>query len=503
MADQFCIPSSKHALKLKHISTLLLASAVASVLVACGGGGSIPEAISTTPTTPTTPTDPVVTTPVKLEPSSSLKNLCLAPRSGTADRQGTLAQEKSYLRSFVDETYLWYKDVPNVNPANYTTPQLYFDALKTPAKTASGRELDEFHWSVTEASFDQQSAGIEEGYGIQWATAKSSPPRDWVVANLEPESPGGKMLKRGDKLKSVDGEDFVNGNDVDKLNGGLFPEKLASHTFEIIRAGQTLSFTVTPALVSTTPVRYTKVIDTPTGKVGYVYFDDHIEKSEALLIAAFTTLKAQGAKDLVLDLRYNGGGLVSIASRISYMISGVNTIGKNFNTLVYNDKMSAENYSFPFYTSSSTGQALPTLDLKKVTVLVGGGTASASEAIINGLRGVDVDVTLIGETTRGKPFGFVPQDNCAWVYYTVQFRGQNNKGFSDFADGFSPTCTVKDDFTKDLGDVSEKRFAAALQYRDSKTCPAVSGSISSLKGAGAQPNYKVKSNPLKELMIPR
>jgi carboxyl-terminal processing protease len=502
VADQLTIHSSSKNLKSTNITTWMLTSAITTLIAGCGGGGSAPPEAVSTPVT----TTPVVTTPVKLPTASSLQNLCAAPRAGTADKQGTLEQEKAYLRSFVDETYLWYKDVPNINPLSYATPQTYFDALKTPAKTPSGRALDEFHWSVTEASFDQQEAGIEEGYGIQWATAKSSPPRDWVVANMEPDSPGGKVFKRGDKLKSVDGEDFVNGGDVDKLNGGLFPSKLAPHTFEVIRGSQTLSFTITPALVSTTPVRYTKVIDTPTGKVGYVYFDDHIAKSEALLITAFNTLKSQGAKDLVLDLRYNGGGLISIASRISYMISGNNTTGKNFNNLVYNDKRTADNFSFPFYSYASSdngGATLPTLDLKKVTVLVGGGTASASEAIINGLRGVDVEVTLIGETTRGKPYGFVPQDNCAWVYYTVQFKGENNKGFSDFADGFAPTCTVKDDYTKDLGDVTEKRFAAALQYRDSRTCPAPTGSISGLKGASEGPNYVVTPNPLKQLLIPR
>jgi carboxyl-terminal processing protease len=501
VAHQVNDTSSLSNLKLNHISKFILASTVASVLVACGGGGSAPEVISSTPVV----TVPVVTTPVGLPPASSLKDLCLVPRSGTSDKQGTLDQEKAYLRSFVDETYLWYKDVPTLNPTDYTTPQKYFDALKSPAKTASGRNVDEFHWSVTEASFDQQTAGIEEGYGIQWATAKSSPPRDWVVANMEPESPS-KIFKRGDKLKSVDGEDFVNGGDVTKLNEGLFPTKLVAHTFEVIRGTETLSFTITPALISTTPVRYTKVIDTPTGKVGYMYFDDHIAKSEPLLIAAINTLKAGGAKDLVLDLRYNGGGLISIASRISYMIGGNNTTGKNFNNLVYNDKRKADNFSFPFYTyasSSAGGANLPTLDLKKVYVLVGNGTASASEAIINGLRGVDVEVILVGETTRGKPYGFVPQDNCAWVYYTVQFKGENNKGFSDFADGFAPTCTVKDDYTKDLGDTTEKRFAAALQYRDTKICPAATGSIGSLKGASEGPNYYVKPNPLKELLIPR
>jgi C-terminal processing protease CtpA/Prc len=475
------------------LTGLLALSAIG--LIACGGGsgGVADNTVIKIP-------DPVVVPVVTLPPSSTLKNLCIKP-SGTTERQGTMADEKAYLRSFVDETYLWYKDVPVVDPLKYADPQKYFDVLKTTAKTASGKPVDQFHWSVTQESFNQQNAGIEEGYGISWARAASSPPRDWVVANTEPSGPAG-VLQRGDKLISVDGEDFISGSDINKLNAGLFPEKLEPHTFEFMRAGKVVKYTITPAIISTTPVRYAKVVDTPTGKVGYIYFDDHIAKAENLLINAINTVKSQGAKELVLDLRYNGGGLISIASRLSYMIGGINTTGKIFNKLVYNDKRTADNYPFPFYSVTSQSAPLPSLDLKKVTVLVGSGTASASEAIINGLRGADIEVVIIGQTTRGKPYGFVPQDNCGWVYYTVQFKGENEKGFSDYADGFKPTCEVKDDFSKPLGDVAEARFAAALKYRESKTCPAPSGTTGSLK-AGGEVNYQVTPNPLKFLMIPR
>ena len=165
--------------------------------------------------------------------------------------------------------------------------------------------------------------------------------------------------------------------------------------------------------------------------------------------------------------------------------------------------------AFPFYgvTSDNDGPGglpLPSLGLKKVTILATHGTASASEAIINGLRGVDVDVTLIGDTSRGKPYGFVPQPNCGFVYYSIQFKGENNKGFGDFADGFTPTCNVKDDFTHALGDVAEGQLAAALQYRSTKICPsAVVGSISgSLKGGGSDLVYQLHQSPAKVLSIP-
>jgi carboxyl-terminal processing protease len=122
-----------------------------------------------------------------------------------------------------------------------------------------------------------------------------------------------------------------------------------------------------------------------------------------------------------------------------------------------------------------------------VTVLTGPETCSASEAIINGLRGVNVQVNLIGGTTCGKPYGFLPQDNCGTTYFAIQFKGVNNQNAGDFADGLAPTCTVADDFSHPLGDPAEGRLAAALSYRVTGTCPAASSAVSksgALTGTG-------------------
>ena len=133
---------------------------------------------------------------------------------------------------------------------------------------------------------------------------------------------------------------------------------------------------------------------------------------------------------------------------------------------------------------------LPTLSLGRVYIIVGPGTCSASESIINGLRGVNVEVYVIGSTTCGKPYGFYPRDNCGTTYFSIQFRGENAANFGDYADGFSPAnqpiatrgtpvpgCSVQDDFTHALGDANESRIAAALAFRASnnQSCPAATG----------------------------
>src|SRR6185437_7266040 len=115
-------------------------------------------------------------------------------------------------------------------------------------------------------------------------------------------------------------------------------------------------------------------------------------------------------------------------------------------------------------------------------VLTGPGTCSASEAVMNGLNGVNVQVIQIGSTTCGKPYGFYPQDNGGTTYFAIECQGDNAKGFGNYPDGFSPQksstvtsaalpgCSVADDFTPQLGDSSEGRLAAALTYRTAGMC---------------------------------
>ena len=181
------------------------------------------------------------------------------------------------------------------------------------------------------------------------------------------------------------------------------------------------------------------------------------------------------------------------------MIAGPNqTNNATFETLRFNDKNPNTNpvtgetiRPTPFYRNvidynagQLTDTLLPSLSLTKVYVLATGATCSASEAVMNALRGIDVEVVQIGSTTCGKPYGFYPTDNCGETYFTIQFQGVNNKGFGDYADGFMPTttpnfdfelpgCEVEDDFTASLGDPNEGMLSAALEYAATGSCPEV------------------------------
>jgi C-terminal processing protease CtpA/Prc len=442
------------------------------------------------------------------QPSTNFAGHCAAPRAGSKDVTGTSTDENNWLRSWTNELYLWYSEVPDLNPALYADTGAYFDLLKTSATTPSGKDKDQFHFTYKTTDWIALSQGGQSvGYGFELAVISTKPARRAVIAYVEQGGPAATAgLSRGMEIVSIDNVDFVNDNTqsgVNTLIAALSPSNAGEthrFVFRKLDATNTDPVPLTAAKVTSDPVPVVKTVTSPTGaKVGYILFNDHVATSESELLNAVNTLKGQAIQDLVLDIRYNGGGYLDIAAELAYMIAGpTRTSGQTFEKVQFNSKYPTTNpveggaiTPTGFWSSArglpgglASGTSFPTLNLSRVFVLTGNGTCSASEAIINGLRGVDVDVIQIGATTCGKPYGFYPQDNCGTTYFSIEFKGVNAKGFGDYADGFSPRnpqslqsdlpgCSVADDFTHDLGDTAENRLESALSYRDLGACLAL------------------------------
>ena len=433
-------------------------------------------------------------------PARDFAALCANPRSGDfPDGQGSFVDENNWLRSWSNDLYLWYDEIVDVDPVLHPTAE-YFDLMRTFATTPSGRDRDRFHFTLSTEQWERLAqSGVSGGYGAAFAILSRRPPRDVRVAYIEPNSPASRAdLSRGARILTVDGEDVAYGSAA-VLNAAFYPSDVGeTHEFGVRDLGANASRTIslTSDLITSDPVQNDRVIETDAGPVGYMAFNDHIATAERELFDAMTEFEQAGVTDLVLDLRYNGGGYLAIASQVAYMIAGPSSAGQTFDELRFNDKHPTFNpvtgrplAPVPFYDSTigfsvPSGRALPSLDLSRVFVLTGGGTCSASESIINGLRGIDLEVIQIGATTCGKPYGFYPADNCGTTYFSIQFQSVNAKGFGDYPDGFSPQntartegvsipgCVVSDDFRHALGDIDEARLKAALQYRTDPACPA-------------------------------
>lgn len=505
-----------------------LAGAALCVLAACGGGGG---GSSSVPVNPGNPGGGDTFTPGVFPARASLANQCITPRAGTSDRAGTAFTEKMFLRSWSNDLYLWYNEVPDINPASIADVTAYFDALVTPQTTPSGADKDRFHFFLdTDEWIALSQSGQSIGYGAELMLIAATPPRRAVVAFVEPGTPAGNAsVTRGMEILRINNIDFINDNTqagINTLNAAFFPSAAGqTFTFRLQPpGGAAVDVQLTTANITHTPVLVASTIDQGGVKFGYILFNDHIATAESQLITAVNTLKAANVQELILDIRYNGGGFLDLANELAFMIAGPGpTTGMIFERLVFNSKnptrdpISGELLApgTMFHSSAAglpgsgvtPGAVLPHLDLPRVYVITGPNTCSASESIINGLRGVNVQVFQIGSTTCGKPYGFYAQDNCSTTYFSIQFQGVNAMGDGEYPDGFTaqnqttgrfsiklPGCSVADDLTKALGDSTEGRLKAVLDFRangnSNASCPAASGFA---PGAQLKPGQQVLS----------
>lgn len=440
---------------------------------------------------------------------------CASPRQGVDpytgqryfDQQGSLALENHWLRSWTNELYLWYDEVPDLDPNGYTTAD-YFGLMRTSALTDGGSPKDKFHYAIPTNEWLALAVANEEyGYGLRYVVTGSAPNLLLSVAFVEPTpapSVTAAGVQRGARILAVDGVYIDSANDdaaYRTLNAGLSPATAGeTHTFILqdANASEPRTVTLSAARVTHDPVPAVSTLSTSSGNVGYLLFNDHLMASEAQLVDAINTLNSANIQDLVLDLRYNGGGLLDIASELSYMIAGPSaTAGMVFENTVFNDKFRDTNpftgtaleptgfHATAMGFSVPAGDPLPSLNLSRVYVLTSEDTCSASESLINGLRGINVEVILVGGNTCGKPYGFYPADNCGTTYFSIQMRGENAVGFGDYSDGFAAVndpaapgvkvagCAVEDDLAHALGDSDEAMLGAALHYREAEECPGV------------------------------
>ena len=288
--------------------------------------------------------------------ASIFKDSCGNPRRDTTserfpDDSATL-KRGYWLRSWSHESYLWYDEIIDVDPALYATSQAgvadYFKLLKTTENTPSGNPKDRFHFTRNTADYQAESEqGVSANYGAKYALVSASPPRELVITLVESGSPADEAgLSRGTKIVSVDGVDLINGDDAAALNAGLWPQRIGeTHEFEIVDpgAGQRRAVSMTSTAIAIDPVPLTEIIDTDSGHGGYLLCTDHIMTAEQDLGAACAEMREANITDLVLDLRYNRGGFLYLANQVAYMIAGAGVSGRTFGALEFNDKNPSTN----------------------------------------------------------------------------------------------------------------------------------------------------------------
>lgn len=394
--------------------------------------------------------------------------MLLAGCGGGSSSSDSQSAQKAWVRTHMDDVYLWYNEIVDVPAANYATAPDYFSALLVTSK-------DRFSFSMPQAAaVSTLQQGMETGYGVKWGWAAAGRLFAYYV---DPNSPSAGSLTRGTEVTAVNGQSPAAMVST-ALNGALFPAEPGTPltlTYRLPGTSSSQTLSMNSATFSTTTVEPPKIITLPNGnKAGYLLFNEHLATAEQTLSAAMNSVKQQGVSEFVLDMRYNTGGYLYIAEEMATMIGGSKVQGGVFEKLLFNTKH-PEKTSNPYNTMyfsqfDSTGFSLPMLDLNRVFVLTGSNTCSASEAVINSLLPF-MQVIRIGWTTCGKPYGFMQTNNDNQAYFAIQFEGVNASGTDNYKYGFAPTCQVTDDLNYSLGDSRETRLKSALYYMSNNSCP--------------------------------
>lgn len=382
-----------------------------------------------------------------------------------------------FIKASMEDAYLWEQYLPTIDTKYEFDSKAYFDKLL----------YEEDKWSfITDdiAALEASFQGVETSFGYSLAFYWRDSNQNSIIAYVEyvyPDSPADLAdIKRGDIILRLDGADITIDNYLDLLYGSTISVTLGISNNNVITESNTVS--MTSLLLNLDPVLKTNIIEEGGHKIGYLFYAQYISDYNGSLDVAFQDFKSQGITDLVLDIRYNPGGYMSAAQHLCSLIAPQSTVNAEDVLVTLQWNAFYQNYwqSHNVYNQIQMNfdATVPVnLDLSKIYILTGNGSASASELTITGLDPY-MDVVLIGDTTYGKYTGSITlkpgdiytdanyyADFDNWGLQPIVLRYANANGVTDFKNGFAPDIRVLDDVQSGipLGDPSEPLFATALQ----------------------------------------
>lgn len=418
--------------------------------------------------------------------------------SGSNTSGCSLSERQSWVKSQLDEWYLFPNLLNNnVSPSAYTNVQDYIDALVAPARAQSKDRYFTYITSIAEENAYYNS-GSTAGLGIRLAFDSSSS-RLFVVESFESGPALGVGIDRGTEILAIGTaasslqsvSSLVASGGTQALSDALGPDDPGvSRVLQVYTNGQVSNVTVTKTNYNIDPVsdRYgAKVIDDNGTKVGYINLRTFIDSADSDLRTAMDTFRSQGIDKIIVDLRYNGGGLVDISALFGDLLGKAN-VGKVFSYTTFRDSKSARNTTTNF---SAQSQAIaPT----KIAFIGMYGTASASELLTNAfIPYMGNNMALVGTNTYGKPVGQIGLDRsaCDDRLRVMAFKTENANHQGEYFTGLATvvpnTCAAGDDISRQLGDPSEAATRAALNFLSGQSCTPITSSASGTRTQDATP----------------
>ncbi len=408
-----------------------------------------------------------------------------------------------FIYDYMDLGYFWNADMPKINHRKEPDSEAYFyKLLKQP----------DDKWSfITDdvEALEKYFSGVTKSKGYSIELYRLTPNSNQVIAIVEfvyhntPAEDAG--LKRGDIIYRINGNFLTieNYQELLRLDNMVITLALIHQSGEATELSPSINISAVADLVHH-PIVATSVIELGDKKVGYLAYTSFIANYDSELAGVFREFKTQGVSELVLDLRYNGGGSVSTALMLAEMIAPSSAVGEVFIREKWNNKLSSYNEDLKLKTNAQN------LNLSRVFVLTTSATASASEMIIYGLK-PHMEVIQIGETTHGKYYASVMlTDNNAdpskrqhnWAIQPIVLRSENKDNSINYQEGLPATFELQDNrYNAQLGEAEEHFLDIALTYIETGSFPVQETTKSASDNLRSIDGFKDKMDPLRNVML--
>jgi len=373
------------------------------------------------------------------------------------DSPDYVMEQKRMVQKVMTTTYLWYDKVPDVDLADYASPEELLEDLIY-------KELDEWSYIVTK---DEYNNLVIEGKYIGIGFGYDDGDNDVLsVRFVYRDSPADQSgLIRGDRIRVINGKTIPE-IENDDLWETIFGEDEIGVPVDITvenSEGVIRDIHMIKTWVTMNAVLHHEILQFNGKKIGYLVFQRFLTSAREELDAVFEIFKQQEIDSLILDLRYNPGGFSNIARYLSELIAGSNAAGEIFMKTKHNDKYSVWDGVSIFDTHENG------LNLDKVMIITTESTCSASEMMMNSLKPF-IDVSSVGSTTCGKPVGMYGHNLLEKHISPIEVKMVNSEDEGDYYDGIPPTCSADDDMTRQFGDIEEDSLREALDYITSGFC---------------------------------
>jgi C-terminal processing protease CtpA/Prc len=318
--------------------------------------------------------------------------------------------------------------------------------------------VDRWSFAVKQAEWDNVSSGVSTGdFGLNIFFKTEG---DLRVRHVEKESPAGVAgVRRGWRITAINGDNNITTSNANFIVQNVYQSNTASITFQK-PDNSSVTLNLNANIYREHPAILDSVYNINAKKIGYFAFNSFLGDTTEIyndFSRVFNKFSSAGVNDVIVDLRYNGGGYVSVQEKLANWLAPSSANGQLMMKQQFNDK-------YTQYNSDDRFNKLGGLNLNRIFFIVSSSTASASELLINNLKPY-MDVQLVGPSkTYGKPVGFFPIPVGDWYIFPVSFRTTNSNGEGSYFNGLAVNSQVADGLDKDWGNIEESSLKSALSF---------------------------------------